>query len=298
MNRMHATPWSLDEFVVHDVFFASTSTAESSPSGEERDPRALEAEREVRLAAERARLEADAYARGRADGERAARAMVEPALRTALGMLHEAAQSVRIHESRWVGNIEENIAALAVSVARHLVHHEVIVDPSFVTTLVRHAVAQYPLDQEITIRVAPEDLATCQAVIDTDTDGSGARALRWIGDASIERGGCLTEGRERIVDAGPIEGAGDPGQQQHGLDFRQWRTAAGGDVKLGRFVGHDAAMAGQIEHLTGEQAAIKILAAGTAQAQWRVAIVCRPDGVDDLFQRHQKRSSSGNFTSP
>ena len=197
---MHATPWSLDEFVVHDVFFASTSTAESSPSGEERDPRALEAEREVRLAAERARLEADAYARGRADGERAARAMVEPALRTALGMLHEAAQSVRIHESRWVGNIEENVAALAVSVARHLVHHEVIVDPSFVTTLVRHAVAQYPLDQEITIRVAPEDLATCQAVIDTDTDGSGARALRWIGDASIERGGCLTEGRERIVD--------------------------------------------------------------------------------------------------
>ena len=197
---MHATPWSLDEFVVHDVFFASTSTAESSPSGEERDPGALEAEREVRLAAERARLEADAYARGRADGERATRAVVEPTLRTALGMLHEAAHSVRIHESRWVANIEENIAALAVSVARHLVHREVIVDPSFVATLVRQAVAQYPVDQEITIRVAPEDLATCQAVIDTDTDANGARALRWIGDASIERGGCLTEGRERIVD--------------------------------------------------------------------------------------------------
>lgn len=198
VDHLQATVWSLDEFAVHDVFSSSMFAAEPDPDGEDTDPRALETERELRLAAERARLEAEAYARGRADGERAARAVVEPALRTALGMLQEAADSVRMHESRWVGNIEETIAALAVSVARHLVHREVIADPSFVAMLVRQAVAQYPLDHDITIRVAPEDLATCRPVIDADADG--ARALRWIGDPSIERGGCLTEGRERIVD--------------------------------------------------------------------------------------------------
>jgi flagellar biosynthesis/type III secretory pathway protein FliH len=33
-----------------------------------------------------------------------------------------------------------------------------------------------------------------------DADLGGARALRWIGDSNVERGGCLTEGRERIID--------------------------------------------------------------------------------------------------
>jgi flagellar biosynthesis/type III secretory pathway protein FliH len=94
--------------------------------------------------------------------------------------------------------VEENIAAIAVSVARHIVQREVERDPTFVATLVNNALAQYPIDQEIIIRVSPDDLATCRAVIDSDTDG--ARNLRWIGDASIARGGCLTEGRERIID--------------------------------------------------------------------------------------------------
>lgn len=195
---MNATPWSLDEFVAHDVFFAAMPAAESAPAPAGGNAGAIEAEFEARLVAERARIEADAYARGRADGERAARATIEQSLQAALSMLSEATQSVRMHETRWVSNIEENIAAIAVSVARHLVQREISADPSFVATLVNNALAQYPVDQEITIRVAPEDLATCRAVIDADT--SGARTLRWIGDASIERGGCLTEGRERIID--------------------------------------------------------------------------------------------------
>ena len=195
---MNATPWSLDEFVAHDVFFSHEPEVEATPASAGVDLGAIEREFETRLVAERARIEADAYARGRADGERAARATQEQSLHSALGMLTQAAQSVSMHEARWVTNIEENIAALAVSVARHLVQREIAADPSFVATLVNNALAQYPVDQEITIRVSPEDLATCRAVI--EADNNGARTLRWIGDASIERGGCLTEGRERIID--------------------------------------------------------------------------------------------------
>lgn len=195
---MHATPWSLDEFAAHDVFAGAMAPAESVRVGVDPDTDTIEAHLEARFIAEQARIEADAYARGRADGERAARTLVEPSLRTALAVLTEAAQSVRMHEARWVGNLEEHLAAIAVSVARHLVQREIVADPSFVTTLVRQALALYPVDQEITIRVAPDDLATCRAAIDADPDA--ARTLRWIGDPSIERGGCLTEGRERIVD--------------------------------------------------------------------------------------------------
>jgi len=195
---MNATPWSLDEFVAHDVFFASAPESAATPAESSVDLSAIEAGFEMRLQAERARIEADAYARGRADGERAARAGLEQSLHAALGTLASAAQSVQMHEARWLNNLEENIAAIAVSVARHIVQREIDYDPSFVASLVNNALSQYPIDQEIIIRVAPDDLATCRAVIDGDT--TGARNLRWIGDASIERGGCLTEGRERIID--------------------------------------------------------------------------------------------------
>ncbi len=195
---MNATPWSLDEFVAHDVFFASAPESAATPAEPSIDLSAIEAGFEMRLQAERARIEADAYARGRADGERAARAGLEQSLHAALGTLATAAQSVQMHEARWLNNLEENIAAIAVSVARHIVQREIDYDPSFVASLVNNALSQYPIDQEIIIRVSPEDLATCRAVIDGDT--AGARNLRWIGDASIERGGCLTEGRERIID--------------------------------------------------------------------------------------------------
>jgi flagellar biosynthesis/type III secretory pathway protein FliH len=198
--RMNATPWSLDEFVAQDVFFAPAPEPEPAavPVEAAVDLHAIEAAFEQRLQSESARIEADAYARGRADGERAARAELEPSLHAALETLASAAQSVQMHEARWLNNVEENIAAIAVSVARHIVQREIQRDPSFVATLVNNALAQYPIDQEITIRVSPDDLATCRSVI--DSDNNGARNLRWIGDASIERGGCLTEGRERIID--------------------------------------------------------------------------------------------------
>ena len=198
--RMNATPWSLDEFVAHDVFIASSPepAVTAAPVEQSIDLSAIEAAFELRLQAEAARIEADAYARGRADGERAARSGLEQALQSGMEMLTNATQSVQMHEARWLSNVEENIAAIAVSVARHIVQREIEHDHSFVAALVNNALAQYPIDQEITIRLSPDDLAACRSVI--EQDNNGARQLRWIGDASIERGGCLTEGRERIID--------------------------------------------------------------------------------------------------
>lgn len=194
---MRATAWSLDEFVAHDVFFASASGPDdvnaAAPSAE-----ALEADYNRRLSAERARIEADAYARGRADGERAARATLDDAIASALSALSGAVESVQMHEARWLGNVEENIAALSVLVARHVLQREICADPSVVASLVAHAIEQYPIDQEVTIRLSPEDLALCRQVIDNEM--GGARHMRWIADNSIARGGCLAEGRERIID--------------------------------------------------------------------------------------------------
>lgn len=190
---MHATPWSLDEFAAFDVFASMPEMGAPSASAE-----VHAVDSAMHFAAEAARVEADAYARGRADGERAARATLDSMLANAMQALDEAVQSVRLHESRWVGNAEENIAALAVIVARHLVQREIAVDPAFVASLVQQALEQHPIDSEISVRVNPDDLAACRSAI--SNDGGAARTIRWIADPSVMRGGCLTEGRERIID--------------------------------------------------------------------------------------------------
>ncbi len=189
---LRATAWSLDEFAPADSSdeFSPTDSRSRSSSG------GGDAAFEARLAIELSRAEAAAYSRGWADGDAAARAEGDDAIGSAMALLSDALDSLQRHEARWLGHAEENIAALAVMVARHIVQREVSVDPSFVQEVVESALAQYPLDQEITIRINPEDFQACRASI----DDAGRREIRWISDAAILRGGCLMEGRERILD--------------------------------------------------------------------------------------------------
>jgi flagellar assembly protein FliH len=186
---MRATAWSLDEFAPadDDHEFSPSRVRSDYPSG---------GDVEARLAMERSHAEAAAYSRGLADGEAAASAVVAEQIGSAMALLSDALDGVHQHEARWLGNVEENIAALAVMVARHIVQREVSADPSFVRDVVESAMAQYPLDQEITIRINPEDFHACR----TSIEDADRREIRWISDVAILRGGCLMEGRERIID--------------------------------------------------------------------------------------------------
>lgn len=191
---MHATAWALDEFASFDVFSSMEDTPALSASVLEHAAHDSAQQYHVELA----RAEAEAYSRGRTDGEQAARETLDSMLASAMQALDEAAQSVRLHEARWTTNAEENIAAIAVLVARHIVQREIATEPSVVSALVREAMEQYPIEQEITIRLHPDDLAACRGAIAQDAHVS--RTLRWIADPTLIRGGCLTEGRERIID--------------------------------------------------------------------------------------------------
>ena len=90
------------------------------------------------------------------------------------------------------------MAALAVVVARHIVQREVTADPTLLRTLVDGALAQFPVDHAVTVRVHPEEL---QAVRTRQGEaGVPLPELRWVADPAVGRGGCLVEGRERILD--------------------------------------------------------------------------------------------------
>ena len=195
MPSLEAVSWALDEFAMPDIF---AMPAERTEHGDP-DSREVEADVAESLAAERARVEADAYARGRAEGGHEARLEAESVLSTAMAALAEAVNAVRLHEARWVSNAEENIAALAVAVARHIVGREVNSDPETVRELVRSALVAMPIDASIVVRLHHDDLAACAGLIVPDAAGR-TPDIRWTADPHVLRGGCLIEGRERIID--------------------------------------------------------------------------------------------------
>lgn len=157
-------------------------------------------------AAETARVAAldAAYLRGvgegREQGEQAERAR----LRGAMMAAESALDDVRSGESRWLSNVEENIAAIAVAVAQQVVAREVATGTDVVLGIVTRAVQEFGLDQALTIRVNPNDLTSLQSVERESSPEMSSltrgREARWSSDARIEPGGCVVEGRERIVD--------------------------------------------------------------------------------------------------
>jgi len=189
---MHAMPWALDELPMPDIFPMSEveSRHASAP---------VDIDVHTHFAAERTRVEADAYARGVQDAERAFRADGDARMVSALNALAESVASVQLHATRWTANIEENIAALTIAVTRHIVEREVTVDPTIVRDLVQRALSQFPIDQTITVRLHPDDAATCSGAAAADSNGR-VKDVRWVADPNIIRGGCLVEGRERIID--------------------------------------------------------------------------------------------------
>lgn len=151
---------------------------------------------------DRARLIDEGYARGLADGERKGFAAAQTGVHEALAVIGEITAELREATASAPAVLEENIAALAVIVARQIVSHEVAARPELVADLVRRALTEFPIDQSVRIRVHPLDLSLL-TLSGLDPDAApitGTRDASWLADARIGRGGCLVEGRDRIVD--------------------------------------------------------------------------------------------------
>lgn len=137
---------------------------------------------------------------GREQGEMAERAR----LRGAMMATESALDDLRAGEARWLSHIEENIAAIAIAVAQQVIAREVSISTEIVSAIVLRAVQEFGLDQPLAIRVNPGDLESLHAAERSDDDelsrAVATREVRWLADARIEPGGCVVEGRERIVD--------------------------------------------------------------------------------------------------
>ena len=143
--------------------------------------------------------QAAGYAAGRLDGELAEATR----LRNAVAAAESALDTIRVSEVKWQDCVTENIVALSLTVARHIVGRELRSDADSVAELVKRALAEFPIDQPMRVRVNPHDLSLL--AIPNAADGEPVsiapnRDVRWLADLRIHPGGCVVEGRERIVD--------------------------------------------------------------------------------------------------
>ena len=151
---------------------------------------------------ERAQLIDEGYARGLADGEKRALATGQARLNDALALLAKINAEMQETASLAPALHEENVAALAVIVARQIVAREVSLDRQLVSDLVRRALTEFPVDHSVRIRVNPIDLSlmtmgdSSQAIAPI----TSSRDVSWLADPRVARGGCLVEGRDRIID--------------------------------------------------------------------------------------------------
>jgi flagellar biosynthesis/type III secretory pathway protein FliH len=185
----NAGAWSLAELAI-----PAAPAAQGHPSGAA--PITPQASAE-----ERSRLIDEGYARGLADGERKAAAAAQQRVSETVAVLNGVMDQMREVASLAPAVLEENIAALAVIVARQIVAREVSLDRELVADLVRRALTEFPIEQSVRIRVNPLDLALLSINGAQDTAPiTASRDASWLADQRVARGGCLVEGRDRIVD--------------------------------------------------------------------------------------------------
>ncbi len=168
-----------------------------------RDPAAERAAAEERArAARQAELE-EAWNRGFDAGFMEAGEQQAGRVTSALQALETAVSALQSGQSAWTDNAREHIVALATAVARHVIGRELRGDPYVIADLTRRALAHFPLNEPVRVRVNPEDLSILSAAISPDGGNihvAPGRDVQWVADARIEVGGCIVEGRRRVVD--------------------------------------------------------------------------------------------------
>ena len=160
-----------------------------------KDPEVLAAEEEARLEAVRE----EAYLRGLEEGTSQGRTQARQELAASLAITRKAVDAMREIQDEWVANLEENLAAVAIAIAKQLVERELETDPDLLSTLIQNGVAHFPKDNKVRIRVNPRDLNAMSGAGGGDDLITGSHA-RWMADESIQPGSFILEGPERVLD--------------------------------------------------------------------------------------------------
>ena len=140
------------------------------------------------------KIEREAFEKGYANGERAGQELAEKAVEKTLSTLNETVDSLRAIARERVKNVENEEVALAIDVARKIIHREIQQDPYVIADIVRSALSKSSLGDRIVVKVHPQDkdiLTESHTSIVQDLEE--VRALTFEADETLERGEAIVE---------------------------------------------------------------------------------------------------------
>ncbi len=134
----------------------------------------------------------EGYAAGLAEGRAAAQQQLGQRMAGLDALYHAATRPLLLLDDQ----AAEELAQLAVVVARRVIMHELSVAPERIAGIVRQAAAALPLaTRELRVHLHPQDLALLQEL------GTAERHWQLLADPALARGDCRLESEHSRLDA-------------------------------------------------------------------------------------------------
>jgi flagellar assembly protein FliH len=151
------------------------------------------------LANDKAALEREAFARGYAQGERAAADAARVQIEAVLDRVAETLQELGGLRRAILRDAERDMVQLSLAIAQRVVRREVFIDREVVVAIARVALERLGEKQGVTVRMHPDDHAYALARHGAQWVGEG---IAVIADADVPAGGCRVTSPGGTIDAG------------------------------------------------------------------------------------------------
>jgi len=140
----------------------------------------------------------EAYQRGFREGQDAARNELEGQLGAMAARLARTIEELSGMRQRFRHEAEEEVIALAIAIARRILHRELTVAPEALVGLLKAALEKIEAREVHRVRIRPEDLPLVQQNL--DQMGLPQR-VELIADAALERGAIILDSSRGALDA-------------------------------------------------------------------------------------------------
>lgn len=152
--------------------------------------------------AEAERKVKEAYAEGMRRGTAAGQERFDTSVARAEDLLKSAGETMQVERAAFLESLETQVVDLAYSIAEHVLRREASVSRDLVESTARTALERLLDQEQVTLRVNPDDLKVLQEKqVTLLEDFPGLKQLEVIPDEEIAPGGCVATTQRLVVDA-------------------------------------------------------------------------------------------------
>lgn len=144
----------------------------------------------------------DGYKKGYEDGYGKGKNAAIDETRATINMMGEVVEQLKSYHSKILEESQGDIARMAISVARKVLHKEIMTDPMTVVSVVQAALEKIAFKKHFVINVNPLDLEIIQKSGDkVKSMLQNAQSIQFKASPQVEAGGCVVQTESGMVDS-------------------------------------------------------------------------------------------------